>query len=90
MNASTRTGIECAKVDTLTNHLSRKRASAMKHMTVDIDLEKNVFQVHGIDDAWQGAGKTATSPRSDGHVLRQHPSVSDQHGSLQQRPLLGA
>ena len=33
----------------------------MKITTIGIDLAKNVFQVHGVDDAWQGRGEEATA-----------------------------
>jgi transposase len=49
MDAPTRIGIRCAKVEVSSNHLSRE-ASIMKVTTIGIDLAKNVFQVHGIDD----------------------------------------
>jgi transposase len=32
------------------NHLKRMGASTMKITTVGIDLAKNVFQVHGVDE----------------------------------------
>jgi transposase len=34
----------------LINHLNREGSSIMKLTTVGIDLAKNVFQVHGIDE----------------------------------------
>jgi transposase len=42
-------GIESAKVETRLNHL-RKGASEMKITTIGIDLAKNVFQVHGVNE----------------------------------------
>ena len=43
-------GISCAKVGARSNHLSGAGASTMKITTVGIDLAKNVFQVHGVDE----------------------------------------
>ena len=66
-----------------------KGTSTMKITTVDIDLAKNVFQVHGIDDAWQGSAEEANAARPDGRVLRQTAALSDGHGSLRQCASMG-
>jgi len=50
MNAPTRNRTDVPKVETLINHLNREGALTMKITTVGIDLAKNVFQVHGIDE----------------------------------------
>ena len=49
MDAPTRNGIECQS-GSVCNHLNRKGASAMKITTVGIDLAKNLFQVHAVDE----------------------------------------
>ena len=48
----------------------------MKLTTVGIDLAKNVFQIHGIDEHGKGTREEATAPRPDGAVLRERSTVS--------------
>ena len=48
MNAPTYSGIDVPSGD-VDNH-SNRRASTMRLTTVGIDLAKNMFQVHGIDE----------------------------------------
>jgi transposase len=48
MDAPTRNGIGCAKVEVSSNHLT-ERGVIMKITTIGIDLAKSVFQVHGVD-----------------------------------------
>ena len=41
----------CAKVGDVYNHLKQEEKEvAMKITTVGVDLAKNVFQVHGVDE----------------------------------------
>jgi transposase len=40
----------CAKVEVFRNHLTETGATAMKITAIGLDLAKNVFQVHGIDE----------------------------------------
>jgi len=49
MDAPFINGIESARVEMQVNHC-RKGASEMKIKTIGIDLSKNVFQVHGVDE----------------------------------------
>lgn len=49
MDAPTRNGIECAKVDVLNHYLNRGRRHHEDYETIGIDLTKNVFQLHGVD-----------------------------------------
>jgi hypothetical protein len=53
MDAPTRNGI---RVPQWKCHqpLEPKEVSIKKITAVGIDLAKNLFQVHGVDDAWQG------------------------------------
>lgn len=67
-----------------------KWASTMKITTVGINLAKKVFQVYGINDAWQGGVEEAVAARPDGRVLRQPAALSDRHGGLRQRAPLGS
>jgi transposase len=55
MDAPTRNGIDVPKWKCYVNHLNRTGASTMKITTIGIDLAKNVFQVHGVNEH----GKTA-------------------------------
>ena len=48
MDAPTRNGIRCAKVELPNYHLT-EGSVIMKITTIGIDLAKSVFQVHGID-----------------------------------------
>lgn len=41
----------------------------MKITIVGIVIAKNVFQVHGIDDAWQGGVEEAAAARPDGRFF---------------------
>jgi hypothetical protein len=50
MDAPIRNGIDVPKWSRVGNHLNRTGAPTMKTTTVDIDLAKNVFQVHGVND----------------------------------------
>eukprot|EP01041_Mallomonas_annulata_P019182 gene19183-biopygen12245 len=50
MDAPTLNGIESATVETLVVPLKPAGASTMKITTIGIDLAKNVFQVHGVDE----------------------------------------
>jgi hypothetical protein len=50
MDAPTLNGIESATVETSVLPLQRAGASTMKITTIGIDLAKNVFQVHGVDE----------------------------------------
>jgi transposase len=49
MDAPTYNGIECARVE-VSSTTHKMRASTMKITTIGIDLAKNVFQVHGVDE----------------------------------------
>lgn len=42
----------------------------MKLTTIGLDLAKNVFQVHGIDEHGKVLGEEAASPGPDGDVFR--------------------
>jgi transposase len=50
MDAPTRYGIDVPKWKCYVNHLNRTGASTMKITTVGIDLAKNVFQIHGVNE----------------------------------------
>ena len=50
MDAPTEAASQCAKVEVFTNPLEWTGASDMQVTTLGIDLAKNVFQVHGIDE----------------------------------------
>ena len=58
MDAPTRNGIGVPKWRYCFNHLTRE-ASIMKIITVGIDLAKNAFQIHGVDEH----GKVALKKR---------------------------
>jgi transposase len=45
-----RYGVECAKVEVQSDHLTEKGASVMKITTVGIDLAKSAFQTHGVNE----------------------------------------
>jgi hypothetical protein len=65
-----------------------KGATEMKLTTVGIDLAKNVFQVHGVDER----GKTvlqAAQTESGVGVLRAARAVSDRDGGVCGSALLG-
>ena len=67
-----------------------RKGKSMSIITVGIDLAKNVFAVHGVDDngiaragqAEGGAGGTAAAYRAN-------PALPDRHGSLLRRAPLG-
>jgi hypothetical protein len=42
-------GIECARMVSV-NNTRQKEPSAMKTIMIGLDIAKNVFQVHGIDE----------------------------------------
>jgi transposase len=50
MDAPIRNGLEVPKWSCYVNHMNRTGASTMKTTTVGIDLAKNVFQVHGVNE----------------------------------------
>ena len=61
----------------------------MKLTTIGIDLAKNVFQVHGVDQH----GKTVLKKqlkRDDGDLLCQHTTLPGGDGGLRRRSPLGA
>jgi transposase len=49
---------QCAKVELLINH-QRKGASEMKITTIGLDLAKNIFQLHGVDERGKPAARRA-------------------------------
>ncbi len=62
----------------------------MKITTVGIDLAKNVFQVHGVDEHGKAVlRKQLRRDQVDG-LLRQPSAVLDRHGGMRQRASLGA
>jgi transposase len=66
-----------------------KGASTMKITTVGIDLAKNVFQVHGIDEHGKVIKKQLKRDQMAA-VLRQPAAVPGRDGGLRQRAPLGA
>lgn len=50
MDAPTLTASQCAKVGVFSNPLEQTGASDMKVTTLSIDLAKNVFQLHGVNE----------------------------------------
>ncbi|GLS14047.1 hypothetical protein GCM10007935_14770 [Hydrogenophaga electricum] len=79
------------EVRTLINSLVCWKGKAMAIVSVGIDLAKNVFAVHGVDEAGKPALVRPRVPRS--HAARTHrlaAAVRDQHGGLLRRPPLGA
>jgi len=50
MDAPTLHASVCAKVDSVEQPLNQVGASEMNITTVGIDLAKNVFQIHGVDE----------------------------------------
>jgi transposase len=50
MDAPTQTASRCAKVEVFINPLEQTGACAMKVTSLGIDLAKNVFQLHGVDE----------------------------------------
>ena len=49
MDAPTYAASQCAEVEVFTHPLEQTGASDMKVTALGIDLAKNVFQIHGID-----------------------------------------
>jgi len=59
MDAPASNGISCAKVEVSKQPPNPAGASRMNSTTIGIDLAKNVFQVHGVNDREGSAAKTA-------------------------------
>ena len=62
----------------------------MKITTVGIDLAKNVFQVHGVDERGKVVLRKQLRRDQMARVLRQSAAVPDRHGGVRQRAPLGA
>ena len=62
----------------------------MKVTTVGIDLAKNVFQVHGVDERGKVVLRKQLKRERGGSVLRQPAAVPDRHGGLCAAPITGA
>jgi hypothetical protein len=63
----------------------------MSIITVGIDLAKNVFAVHGVDDNGKPALVQAEAfTRASAAADRLSCRLPDRHGSLLRRPPLGA
>ncbi len=60
------------------NH-EQEEPSVMKITTVGLDLAKNVFQVHAIDDAGEVIVRRSLRRRQGDVVLRQVGALSDRH-----------
>ena len=61
----------------------------MKVTTVGIDLAKNVFQVHGVDERGRWCCASAAA-RATGRGLCRAAAVPDRHGGVRRRTSLGA
>jgi len=81
----------CQSVVSIKDH-EQKEPSVMKICTVGLDLAKNVFQVHGIDEGGEVVVRRALRRR------RMIPFFSklepclmpDRHGGVRHEPSLGA
>ena len=62
----------------------------MKITTIGIDLAKNVFQVHGVDERARRCSKKQLKRDQVLPFFANLAAVPDRHGSLRQRALLGA
>ena len=60
----------------------------MQISTIGLDIAKNVFQVHGMDDRKGRRPETAPTAPGAG-VLQSVAAVPDRHGGLRHGPLLG-
>jgi hypothetical protein len=79
-------GIKSAKVGVLSS--TEKEATNMNITTIGIDLAKNVFQVHGVDERGKGGLKKQLK-RAQVLPFCQPSAVPDRDGSLWKRTLLG-
>ena len=61
----------------------------MKMTTIGLDLAKNMFQLHGVDEAGPVVLKNNCKTRASFTVLRPVGTVSDWHGSLRRGAPLG-
>ena len=61
----------------------------MKITTVGIDLAKNVFQVHGIDERGNAVLRKQLRRAQVAVFFWEFTAMPDWHGSLRQRTLLG-
>ncbi len=62
----------------------------MKISTIGIDLAKNVFAIHGVDENGNTlAGAADAAPQPDVAVFREARAVSDRNGSVRKFTFLG-
>ncbi len=61
----------------------------MKITTIGIDLAKNVFQAHGVNEHGKTEKKKAAQAQPGCGVLCESAAVLDWHGGVWQRALLG-
>ena len=61
----------------------------MKITTVGIDLAKNVFQVHGVDEQGKAVLRKQLKRKEVASFFANLPALPDRHGSVRQRALLG-
>jgi hypothetical protein len=81
-------GIECAKRGSLNNE-SPEGVVHMQLSTIGVDLAKNVFQVHGVDNA-EGHHHPSVAAQAGHRFLEQDSCLPGRYGSLRNRSLLGS
>ena len=61
----------------------------MKIMRMGVDLAKNVFQLHGVDEEEQVVLRKQFKREKMLRFFAQLPPMHDRHGVLRRQPLLG-
>jgi len=61
----------------------------MKITTIGLDLAKNIFQIHGVDQHGKTIVRKQFKRAEMSPLLRQSALVPDRHGILRQRTPLG-
>ncbi len=62
----------------------------MKITTVGIDLAKNVFLIHGVDERGRTVVRKSAEASRGGEVLCESGALFDRDGSVCERALLGS